>query len=70
MDRGTDPSDPRVQELAKRWAGLIAEFTGGDRGIARSLSNLYQGEPTMRERAGMDPALADYVAKARASTGI
>jgi len=67
MERGTDPADPRVQELARRWAGLIAEFTGGDPGIAQSLRNLYQGEPSMRERTGMDPALGEYVARAQAS---
>jgi DNA-binding transcriptional MerR regulator len=67
MERGTDPADPRVQELARRWAGLIAEFTGGDPGIAKSLSNLYQGEPSMRERSGMDPALSEYVGRAQAA---
>lgn len=64
MDKGTDPSDPRVRELARRWQGLIDEFTGGDPGIARSLSNLYQNEPAMRERAGFDPAVAEYVRRA------
>jgi MerR family transcriptional regulator, thiopeptide resistance regulator len=66
MERGTDPADPRVLELARRWNGLIAEFTGGDPGIARSLSNLYQGEPSMREKTGMDPALSEYVGRAQA----
>src|SRR5215213_5164295 len=33
MERGTDPKDPKVQALAKRWMELIHAFTGGDAGI-------------------------------------
>lgn len=67
MAKGTDPADPRVQALARRWKALIEEFTGGDAGIARSLGNLYQGEPSMREKAGMDPSLSEYVGRAQAA---
>jgi MerR family transcriptional regulator, thiopeptide resistance regulator len=67
MERGTDPAHPRVQALAARWSALIAEFTGGDPGIAQSLKNLYQGEPSMRQQTGMDPALGEYVARAQAA---
>ena len=51
MDKGTDPTDPRVQQLAERWMGLVREFTGGDPGIQKSLENLYEGESSVR---GMD----------------
>lgn len=44
MEKGTAPSDPRVQELARRWRDLVAEFTGGDAGIERSLGKMYQSE--------------------------
>jgi DNA-binding transcriptional MerR regulator len=68
MDRGTDPSDPRVQELARRWMGLIGEFTGGDPGITRSLNNLYANEETVM---GMDVGpmreMGAYIARASAS---
>lgn len=68
MDRGTDPSDPRVQELARRWTGLVREFTGGDPGIARSLNNLYQNEESVR---GMDVGptreMGAYIAQASAA---
>jgi len=37
MEKGTDPADPRVRDLAERWRALVAEFTGGDQGIERSL---------------------------------
>jgi MerR family transcriptional regulator, thiopeptide resistance regulator len=69
MERGTDPADPRVQALARRWTELVAEFTGGDPGIERSVSNLYRGEPEMRDRAGLDPGLFEYVSRASASEG-
>jgi DNA-binding transcriptional MerR regulator len=68
MDRGTDPSDPRVQELARRWTGLVREFTGGDPGISRSLNNLYQGEQSVM---GMDVGpmreMGAYIARASAA---
>jgi hypothetical protein len=63
-ERGTDPADPRVQELARRWQGLVEEFTGGDPGISDSLRRMYQNEPEMRERSGIDPGLMEYVRRA------
>ena len=41
MERGTDPADPRVQELAARWRALVEQFTGGDPGIRENLRRLY-----------------------------
>jgi DNA-binding transcriptional MerR regulator len=65
MERGTDPCDPRVQEMARRWKGLVEEFTGGNEGIRQSLGNLYQNEGTVH---GMDVAcmrpLMEYVGRA------
>ena len=65
MDAGTDPCDPRVQEMARRWKGLIEEFTGGNEGVRQSLGNLYQNESTVHgmDVAGMRP-LMEYVGKA------
>lgn len=65
MDTGTDPCDPRVQEMARRWKGLIEEFTGGNEGIRQSLGNLYQNESTVHgmDVAGMRP-LMEYVGRA------
>src|SRR5262245_52330967 len=37
VDAGVEPTDPRAQELAKRWWALVSAFTGGDEGIYRSL---------------------------------
>jgi DNA-binding transcriptional MerR regulator len=41
-ERGTDPADPAVQELARRWMSLIREFTGGDPGVASSLGRVWK----------------------------
>jgi len=42
MEKGTDPASPEVLVLAKRWMGLINEFTGGDPGIERSVGRLWK----------------------------
>lgn len=65
MERGTDPCDPRVQEMARRWKGLIEEFTGGNEGVRQSLGSLYQNESTVHgmDVAGMRP-LMEYVGRA------
>ena len=44
MEAGTDPSNERVQALARRWMELVREFTGGDPGIERSLNNMWRQE--------------------------
>ena len=67
MQRGTDPKDPKVQALAKRWMELIEAFTGGDDGIRESLKNLYRGESQFGAQQGLDGALSEYVGKALAS---
>ncbi len=50
IEKGTDPKDPEVQELAKEWMGLVSEFTGGDPTIMASLNTMYQNErPKLQE---------------------
>src|SRR6185437_703212 len=34
MENGTDPANPEVLALARRWKALVEEFTGGDPAIA------------------------------------
>jgi MerR family transcriptional regulator, thiopeptide resistance regulator len=60
-ERGIDPGDQHVQDLVRRWQALVAEFTGGDPGIAASLNRMYQNEPDVRQRSGIDPELMEYV---------
>jgi DNA-binding transcriptional MerR regulator len=62
---GTDPQDPKVQALAKRWGELIQAFTGGDPEIAASLRRMYAEEGVERASRGMvSPELMEYVARA------
>jgi DNA-binding transcriptional MerR regulator len=47
MDAGTDPAEERVQALARRWMGLVEEFTGGNPEIAQSAKSMWQNESTI-----------------------
>jgi DNA-binding transcriptional MerR regulator len=71
MAAGTDPSDPKAAELAKRWLALVTAFTGGDPGIFNSLKNMYQKEDNVM---GMNVpemrTLMEYIQKAAAAAGI
>ena len=71
MEGGIDPTDPRGQELAKRWYDLVSAFTGGDPGIFNSLKKMYQNEDKV---GGMDvramKPMTDYIEKARLAAGI
>lgn len=60
MDKGTDPSDERVQKLANRWRELINEFTGGNREIEGVLRKGYQKDPTFGRPEG-DPQMGEYM---------
>lgn len=68
MDQGTDPANERVQQLARRWMGLVQEFTGGNPGITQSLGRMYKEETAV---AGLDTAhmrqMMEYVGKAMAA---
>ena len=64
MEKGTDPKDPRVLALAKRWNELVLQFTGGDPGITQSLKNFYQGEPQFAAQQSLDANIFEYLRKA------
>jgi MerR family transcriptional regulator, thiopeptide resistance regulator len=68
MAKGTDPASETMQRLSKRWMELVQEFTGGDPGITQSLKNLYQGEPSVQQRNGLDPGIFAYVQQAVAAS--
>ena len=67
-EKGTDPSDPRVLDLARRWMALVNEFTGGDTGVAQSLGRLWkeQGDQIVAQHSMQnDPReLFDYIGHA------
>ncbi len=71
MKRGLDPASEEVKTLAHRSAALIAEFTGGDPGIAASLQSMYEGEgaETVLASRGMqmEPGLWEYMGRAAAA---
>lgn len=69
-ERGADPTSPEVLELARRWNGLIEEFTGGDPGIRESLGRLWaeQGDQIAAQHGqDYDPRLFEYMRKAIAA---
>ena len=67
MEKGTDPASAAVQDLARRWKELLREFTGGNPGIQKGLNTMYEEEPEVRSRTGIDPALMEYIGKAFAA---
>src|SRR5262245_16870411 len=71
MEAGTDPADPKAQELAKRWLALVTLCTGGDPGIFNSLRSMYENEDNVM---GMDTKAIrlkmEYILKAAAAAGI
>lgn len=66
MDAGVDPSSEPARALARRWMGLVEEFTGGDPGITKSVEKLYTNETTVH---GLDTApmkaMMAFINKAR-----
>jgi len=64
MEKGTDPADPKAQELEKRRQALVDAFTGGDPGIEQSLTRLWkeQGDKLCAQ-FGYDPKVLAYLDK-------
>jgi hypothetical protein len=66
-----DPLSPEVLALARRWQGLVNEFTGGDPGIERSVGRLWkeQGDSLVnRHGAEYDSrGLSEYIGQAIAA---
>ena len=69
MEKGTDPGSERVQELAKRWTNLVREFTGGNPGIAKAASQVWQQEGSIHGyETGPMRELMGYISKAIAAS--
>ena len=71
MDKGTDPTAPEVQAMARRWINLVEQFTGGDPGIERSLGRLWkeQGDTIVAQHGTeYDPrGVFEYIGRAMAA---
>jgi DNA-binding transcriptional MerR regulator len=68
IDRGADPASPEVQELARRWMGLVCEFSGGNPDIEKAVKSMWQQEQNIH---GMDTApvreLGEFINRALAA---
>ena len=64
MEKGTDPADPRLQELENRRQALVNAFAGGDKAIEQNLTRLWkeQGDK-LCAMYGIDPRVMAYLAK-------
>ena len=64
MEKGTDPADPRLQELENRRQALVNAFAGGDKAIEQNLTRLWkeQGDKLCAQ-FGMDPKVMAYLGK-------
>jgi DNA-binding transcriptional MerR regulator len=64
MEKGTDPADPRLQELEKRRQALVGAFSGGDAAIEQNLKRLWmeQGDKLCAQ-FGIDPKVMEYLGK-------
>jgi hypothetical protein len=75
LERGTDPTSPKVRALAVHWQKLIEEKTAGDKELAASYGNMVDHEPAFNAEfmAAMGhpnlslPKLLEYVSQALAT---
>ncbi|WP_446218010.1 MerR family transcriptional regulator [Micromonospora sp. IBHARD004] len=69
LDAGTDPADPRVRALARRWMELLEAFHGGDPGLRDSLYRMHaeNSERISQQYGGPTPELIDYVKRSVAA---
>ncbi|MBF8191721.1 hypothetical protein ITP53_39730 [Nonomuraea sp. K274] len=64
-ERGTDPADPAVQELAHSWSAAVAGLAGGDRTVVSAIYGKIDGEGAEAATKGLLSAPAwDYLKRA------
>jgi len=68
MNRGDDPARSEVQALARKSLALVAEFSGGDRGVERGVAARYreEGASNVMKQHGwdIDQDVFDYMNRA------
>jgi len=68
-ENAVEPSDARMQDVARRWRELIELFTGGDPELLTSLKTMFQEEGPERASQGqVDSGLMQYVGEAMRQT--
>jgi len=68
--KGTDPSSPRMQELATHWQNNLKAFTGGDPGIMNSLKTMYDNEGIEKASKGnINAEVMEFMGRALAVSG-
>ncbi len=63
-----DPASPPVQDLARRWQALIAQFTGGDEAMANKVRSVWKdamNDPKLAPLIPWTPQIAAYMKKAQ-----
>lgn len=61
MASGIPTDSKQVIALAQEWKQLINVFTGGDKQVFNSLSNMYQSEENLQDKTGISPELLEYI---------
>lgn len=65
MEAGTDPADPRVAELARRWSELLGRFHRGEPALREQLYRMRsENAEEVVAAGGPDQAMIDYIAAA------
>ncbi len=68
MTKG-DPGSPEALDLARRWKGLVEEFTGGDQAVAGKVRAIWQdamADPKAAPKLPLSPEMFAFVGKALA----
>lgn len=60
-------SEPRVQQMARRWMELFREYAGDDPATHARIREAYAREPELRSGSAVDDALIAYLREATAS---
>lgn len=65
MNAQTDPTNPKVQKLAKKWMELSDAITRGDVHLKLGFSEMYKENPkaSIYKKFGTDPKFKTYVGK-------
>jgi ribosomal protein L12E/L44/L45/RPP1/RPP2 len=64
VQAGTDPFDPRVQDLARRWSAVMDELSGGDPGTLAAIYAKFDDDPATASRGILDASTWEYLKRA------